>query len=74
MIGTTGNQNEVTDTGDNLYPIPDSARTVTASLEKQDGSGDQILLEVYKDGVLLRSESSITPNGTVEIQLDLDIL
>jgi hypothetical protein len=74
LVGTTGIQREVSDTGDNLYPIPSNARTVTASLEKEDGSGDQILLEVYKDGVLLRRESSITPNGIVEIQLDLDIL
>jgi hypothetical protein len=71
FIGTTGDMSEVTDTGDQFYLIPLSARTVTASVEKKDGSGDQILLEVYRDGVMLRRESSITPNGIVEIQLDL---
>ena len=74
LIGTTGNQSEVTDTGDHLYPIPAGARTVTASLEKEDGSADQILLEVYRDGLILKRESSITPNGIVEMYLDLNTL
>ena len=74
LIGTTGNQREVTDTGDRLYPIPAGARTVTVSLEKEDASGDQMLLEVYRDGVMLKRESSITPNGIVEMNLDLNSL
>jgi hypothetical protein len=72
LIGTLGNQLEVTDTGDHLYQIPSSERTVAAALQKKDGSGDQILLEVYKDGVMLKRETSTTPKGIVEIQLDLE--
>ncbi len=74
LIGTPGNQLEVTDSGDHVYPIPMSAGTVTASLEKEDGSGNQIILEVYRDGVMLKRESNITPKGIVEIQLDLSTL
>jgi hypothetical protein len=39
-----------------------------------DGSGDKIILEVYKNGVMLKRESSVTPKGIVEIQLELNTL
>jgi len=71
LISTPGNLLEVTDTGDHFYPIPANERTVTASLEKKDDSEDQIILEVYKNGVMLKRESNITPNGIVEIQIDV---
>jgi len=74
LISTPWYQLEVTDTGDHFYPIPTNERTVTANLEKKDGTGDQIILEVYKNGVMLKRESNITPNGIVEIQLDLTTL
>jgi hypothetical protein len=74
LIGPTGNQTEVTDTGDHLYEIPVTERTVAAALQKKDGSDNQIILEVYKNGVLLKRESSISPKGIVEIQLDLKTL
>jgi hypothetical protein len=74
LIGTSGNQLEVSDTGDKFYPISTSDGIVAAVLQKKDGSGDKIILEVYKDGVILKRESNITPNGIVEFQLDLNKL
>jgi hypothetical protein len=71
LIGTPGNQVEVNDTGDHLYQIPASERTVAAALQKKDSSGDEIILEVYKNGVMLKREASITPKGIVEILLDI---
>jgi hypothetical protein len=71
LIGTPGNQTEVTDTGDHLYQIPINERAVAAALQKKDDSKDQIILEVYKNGVLLKRESSVIPKGIVEILLDL---
>ena len=55
LIGTPGNQTEVTDTGDHIYQIPVGERAVAAVLQKKDDSGDQIILEVYNNGVLLRT-------------------
>ena len=69
-VGLIGTQ-EVTDTGDHFYPISTSERNVSAVLQKKDGSDDKIILEVYRNGVMLKRESSITPKGIVEIQLDL---
>ena len=71
LIGTPGNQLEVSGTGDKFYPISTSDGIVAAVLQKKDGSGDKIILEVYKNGVMLKRESSVTPKGIVEIQLDL---
>jgi hypothetical protein len=74
LIGTPGNQLEVSGTGDKFYPISTSDGIIAAVLQKKDGSGDKIILEVYKNGVMLKRESSVTPKGIVEIQLDLKTL
>jgi hypothetical protein len=71
LIGTPGNQIEVSGTGDTFYPISTNDGIVVAALQKKDGSGDKITLEVYKNGVMLRRESTVTPKGIVEVQLDL---
>jgi hypothetical protein len=74
LIGTPENQLAVSGTGDKFYPISTSDGIVAAVLQKKDGSGDKIILEVYKDGVMLKRESSSTPNGIIEFQLDLKTL
>jgi hypothetical protein len=74
LIGTPGNQLEVSGTGDKFYPISTSDGIVAAALQKKDGSGDKITMEIYKNGVMLKRESTVTPRGIVEIQLDLKTL
>jgi hypothetical protein len=74
LIGTPGNQLEVSGTGDKFYPISTTDGIVAAALQKKDGSGDKIILEVYKNGVMLKRESTVTPKGIVEIQIDLKTL
>ncbi len=74
LIGTAGNQIEVTGTGDKFYSISTTDGIVAAALQKKDGSGDKIILEVYKNGVMVKRESTTTPKGIVEIQLDLKTL
>ncbi len=74
LIGTPGNQIEVTGTGDKFYPISTSDGIVAAVLQKKDGSGDKIILEIYKNGVMVKREVTSTPKGIVEIQLDLKTL
>jgi hypothetical protein len=74
LIGTPANQLEVSGTGDKFYPISISDGIVAAFLQKKDGSGDNFILEVYKDGVMLKREETSTPNGIIEFQLDLKTL
>ena len=74
LVGTPGNQREVSDTGDKFYQISTSDGIVAAAFQKMDESGDKIILEVYKNGVMLKRESSVPPKNYVEIQLDLKTL
>jgi hypothetical protein len=74
LIGTPGNQREVSGTGDKFYQVSTTDGIVAAALQKMDESGDKIILEVYKNGVMLKRESSVPPKRIVEIQLDLKTL
>jgi len=70
-VGTPGNQADVADTGDKFYQIPTSEGIVVATVQKADGSSDNLTVGVYKDGNLVMQKSTVTPNGIVEVQADL---
>ena len=73
LIGTAReNQSEVSGTGDKFYPISTIDGSAPQRLQKKDGSGDKIILEVYKNGVMLKRESTVTPRGIVEIQIGFE--
>ena len=74
LIGTAGNQTVISGTGDKFYPISLNDGSLVASLRKNDENEDEISLEIYKNGVMIKRESNNTPKGIVEIQLDLKTL
>ncbi len=74
VIGTPGNTFNVNDSGDQLYTISTTDGIVSVSVQKKDGSAGKITAEVYKNGVMVKSSSTTTPRGTVEIQFDLKSL
>ncbi len=74
LIGTPGNLRDVTDTGEHLYSISTNDGIVSISVQKNDGSADKILAEVYKKGVMVKNGSTTTPRGILEIQFDLKSL
>ncbi len=74
LIGTPGNLKDVTDTGEHLYSISTNDGIVSISVQKNDGSADKILAEVYKNGVMVKDSSTTTPRGILEIQFDLKSL
>jgi len=74
LIGTPGNLKDVTDTGEHLYSISTNDGIVSISVQKNDGSADKILAEVYKNGVMVKSGSTTTPRGILEVQFDLKSL
>ncbi|MCX6685281.1 MAG: procyclic acidic repetitive family protein [Methanoregula sp.] len=71
LIGTAGNQRPVTNTGDQFYQIPTNDGTIAVSVQKVDGSGDLIAIEVYKDHMLVKRSATSAPRGTIDIQVDL---
>ncbi len=54
-------------TGDHFYSIPANDGLVTASIRKNDGSGDKLTVKIYKDGVLFRTDSTMLPYGTLDV-------
>ena len=73
--GTYGNpgyyQTRVADTGDHFYQIAIASGPVIASIKKQDGSGDMLVIAVYKDGVLIKQESTTAPYHSIDSYTDL---
>jgi hypothetical protein len=47
--------------------IPLATGTIYGSIEKQDGSSDPLIIEIYKDGTLIFNKSTTTPNGVLDI-------
>jgi DNA-directed RNA polymerase subunit RPC12/RpoP len=59
---------QVTDTGDHFYQISTVDGPVVASVNKQDGSGDKLTVAVYKNGVLIKEDSTTRPRGIIDFQ------
>ena len=64
-------QTPVTDTGDHFYPIATATSPVVASIKKKEGSGDTLTIAIYKDGVLIKEESTTAPYRLMEFYSDL---
>ena len=69
--GTPNGQAPVEDTGDHLYPLSTIDGPVVASIQKMDGSSNTLTIEVYKNGVLSGNDTTKSPKGTIDIQVDL---
>ena len=63
-----GGQQSVPNTGDQFYVIPANDGLVTASVHKNDGSGDKLTINVYNDGTLVKTDSTTIPNGDIYMQ------
>ena len=73
FIGEVGNPEmmyPVSGTGIQFYKVHWSDRIIQASVQKQDNSGDTLLLEVYNHGTLIKRSSTRTPMGTVTLLID----
>jgi hypothetical protein len=71
MVGTPNGLRDVSDTGEKFYQVSTSTGTAVANIQKVDGSGDTMTVEVYKDGELVIRKSTTAPRGLVEVQVDL---
>jgi len=63
----TGDRQSTPNTGDHFYQIPANDGLVTASVHKNDGSGDKLTVKVYRDGTLIKTASTTTPNGDLYV-------
>jgi hypothetical protein len=70
-FGTAGDLQQYTDSGDRFRQIATENGTVYASFQKQDGSGHELVVAVYKNGILIKRGTTIAPRGMVEISVDV---
>jgi hypothetical protein len=66
-VGTSGNLNQVNATGDQYYQVPINDGIVEVVIQKQDGSGDILTVEIYQNGRLVTRSTKATPYGTIDI-------
>lgn len=66
-----GSQQVMPNTGDRFYFVPVSNGIVTASVKKNDGSGDTLAVTIYRDGATVRTASTALPYGTVDLTVVL---
>lgn len=72
-IGEVGNpelMHPVSGSGVQLYKVLWSDRVVKASAGKQDNSGDTLIIEIYRNGALIKRSSTRIPMGSVDLLID----
>lgn len=66
-IGANGQFRNVNSTGDQFYHLSISSGMIDGSIEKQEGTVNNLIIEVYKDGALVSQSYTSTPLGVVDI-------
>ena len=67
-IGTSGNLKEVNGSGDQYYQIPINDGIVEVLLQKEDGSANMLIVEIYQNGKMVARSTKATPFGSVEVR------
>jgi hypothetical protein len=80
-VGIPGNLQQLSgprqvrpNTGDQFYQIPRNDGVVTATVSKNDGSGDRLTVTVYSRGVMIKNESTILPYSTIDLLATIPIV
>jgi hypothetical protein len=66
-IGANGQFREVNGTGDQFYPLSISSGMIEGSIGKQDGTANNLIIVVYKNGALVSQSYTSAPLGVVDI-------
>ncbi|MGD1004306.1 MAG: zinc ribbon domain-containing protein [Methanoregulaceae archaeon] len=69
--GKVGALQSVVDSGLRQYQIESPNGTIKASIQKQDGSNHELVVEIYKNGVVVKQGTTSAPQGSVDISIDL---
>jgi len=65
-IGALGRNVEVSDSGTQYYQLPVIDTNIDGSIAKLDGTSEKMVVEIYKDGVLISRKSTRAPFGLIE--------
>jgi hypothetical protein len=69
-IGNAGDLLPVSGTGTRFYKVPVSGELVQASIQKQDNTGDTLILTIYRNGTVITNRSTRKPLGTIDVLID----
>ncbi|MDD1699168.1 MAG: hypothetical protein LUQ04_00035 [Methanoregula sp.] len=69
-VGIPGNLKEVSGSGDRMYKIFDGDGITQVKIQKEDNSGDTLMVEVYREGTIIDSRILSNPMGSIEFMID----
>lgn len=72
-VGSPNTHQSVTDTGDHFYQVVTTDKTAAVSIQKMDGSGDELKVTIYSDGKAVKTDSTTMPSGIIDLQASLAI-
>jgi hypothetical protein len=73
-VGSGGFVQDINSTGNRffqVYGVPASGGIIDGSIDKQDGSAADLIVEIYQDGTLLARTNTTTPYGVVDLHVPL---
>jgi hypothetical protein len=70
-VGTSGDMKQVNASGEQYYQLPITEGIVEATIQKEDGSGNVLTIEVYQNGKLVERSIKATPGATVDLRVEL---
>jgi hypothetical protein len=70
-VGTSGNIKQVNGSGDQYYQLPITEGIVEVFLQKEDGSGNMLAVEVYQNGRMVTRSTKASPFATIDIRVEV---
>jgi stringent starvation protein B len=70
-VGTSGDMKIVNASGEQFYQLTIVEGIVEATIQKQDGSGKVLTVEVYQNGVMVARSTKATPFATVDLRTEV---
>lgn len=71
LIGASGDLKQVNASGDRYYQLAITEGIVEAIIQKQDGSGRVLTIEVYQNGMMMARNSKASPGATLDLRIEL---
>lgn len=69
--GKAGALVSVIDSGVHRYEVENPSGTIQASFQKQDQTNHELIVEIYKNGVVIKRGTTTAPNGSVSVSADV---
>jgi DNA-directed RNA polymerase subunit RPC12/RpoP len=63
-----------TDSGVRQYEVENASGTIRASFQKQDKSNHELIVEIYRNGAVMKRGNTTAPFGSVNISADVPII